>query len=346
MPEQVFKANRNTLKLYGVIIVGMLLIALLPMLLSHKLGQDPFLMLPFAVGLVASLIAIPFSLLELAVGPYGIRQYPRFSLVSKLGGSTSFYIPYQQIKYLEVTAMGAFNARALSITTTDYKKYVINSMVYSDFDQIIAAIKPRVPFDAHEVTLNMPGMEDIGERVKYLLGAGVVLIVLGVLMEGVFLKYWHLSSEHMFGWLKYSMLVGIALAYAVIRQEKKAHAFMAALISGALIGAGLNLVFLQANRLHTEHYGQTHVYSFTYIEEKTRGLKGQKWLLPTDIKARDAYVYVYDNWKAGYVKDLQAGHTYQIGIKQGYLNDWAFAPDAFKHAKQLEMADLKQLSNP
>lgn len=327
MQEQIFIANRTILKLYGV----MLLVLLLPLMVLSQ-SQDHTLILPMALGLLVSLIAIPFSLLKLAIGSEGIRQYPRFGFVANMATSTSFNIPYSNIKYMEVSKLGAFNARALSITTTDYKKYTINSMVYSDFDQIIAALKPHVVFDAHEVSVNVAGMEDIGDRVKYVLGAGVVLFLWGIVLEVLFMEYWHLSSENMFGWLKYSLPAGILLAYAYIRLDKKAHALQAALISGLLLGGSMNFVILQSNRIYTEFYGQTQFYTFKYVEEKPRG---QKWLPPEAVKTHDGYFYVHPNWEVGYAKNVEVGKSYRIGIKKGLLNDWAFAPEAFKNANLL-----------
>lgn len=333
MQEKIFKANRTVLKLYGLMFV----LVLLPVSMLRLRDSADFASLtPFFLVLLACVFGLLLGMLELAVSPMGIRQYPRFKFVDRLGGTTSFTIPYAEIKYIEVGRLGAFNGKTLSITTTAYKKYVINSIIYSDFDQIIRQLKQYVDFDAHVIVQDIPGMEDIGERVKYVLGAGVVLLIWGLVMAVALLSDWHLSSENMFDWLKYSVPAAILLAYIYIRQEKKPQALLAAIISGVVLGAGFNFVLLQGNRLYTEFNGQTRFYTFHYADDTQQ--RGQKWLPPAEVVTHDGYFYVHPDWNECYAAQLQVGKSYRIAIKQGYLNDWAFTSYAFKQAKEINVA--------
>lgn len=242
-------------------------------------------------------------------------------------------ITYNKIKSIEVQKVGS--ACQLILTSTDHRRTVINGFKEDSLQRLLKALQPYVKtVQMQPVTIDTPATQDIGQRVLHVIAAALVLGGLAWFIAWQH-QAWHSSSESMFDWLVLSLPIGILLAYMWIKPEKKALPIPAALLSGVLLGAALNVVFLQANRLQNEQKTQTAVYEFILSEKEEHR---QKWT-PVEnnpLVFHDGYVWVYDVWSQGFNIDLEQGKTYAIAVQHGRLNDIGFPAYAFDQATLVE----------
>lgn len=259
-----------------------------------------------------------------------IKLAPYMLVITILGGRKILQqIPYDKIRSIELQKMGS--ACQLILTSTDHRRTVINGFKEDNLQRLLKALQPYVKtVQMQPVTIDTPATQDIGQRVLHVIAAALVL---GGVAWLIALQHqaWHSSSESMFDWLVLSLPIGILLAYMWIKPEKKALPIPAALLSGILLGAAFNVVFLQANRLQNEQKTQTVVYKFILSEKQEHR---QKWtpVESNPLIFHDGYVWVHDVWDQGFNTDLEQGKTYAIAVQHGRLNDIGFPVHAFDQA--------------
>lgn len=237
---------------------------------------------------------------------------------------------YKTIQMAEIQKAG--ENHQLILTTTDHQRVIINGFKEPSLQKILQMIAPYVAQTRQQpVQIDIPMQGDIGQRVVHVISLGIFLIGLSVYISNL-QHAWHSSSEQMFLWLLVSIPLAILAAYAWIVGEKKNTPWIAASVSGVVLGVGFNLIFLESHRLWNEQHTAVAHYAFR-LDEKEHQL--QKWtpVQGNPLVFHDGYVLVHDVWKEGFNAKLEQGQTYTLAVQHSRLNDIAFPVSAFHQAK-------------
>lgn len=268
----------------------------------------------------------------------GIRNVRRFGL------SLTWRNPEFAVPYTELQTVRLFNNRQgyKQLEFIDVKNGIntLELSFYPQSDQLIEALAQQVGVTDQTVQ-PQPSWRNMGKRWVVILNMAIILLILAMLF-GEFLAEWHATTHAFYRLLVITVPVSALLAYLYIGREKKAHALPLAIISGVVLAGCINVVIITINQHYTEHYGKPQTYRFVL---ESGSADQQRWYLPEQLVVDKAYIDLYRHSKVDYQPGLPQYYVYAIQVKTGYLNDWVFAPDAFKQAKQQEKAFLKQLSN-
>lgn len=328
MTVQIFKS-----KFYRELLIGLPAIVLF-LALMHYLEYSWIFFLISIVFIIFVLFCIDvLSVLHIQINSHGVKRFAPYKCLGFLSFGRQFDLPYNKIHRIELRCEGTHPLK-LVITSTNFWQYSVCSLAYRDFNKLIATIQQNIYFDSNPIDTEHLQGEDVGQRAANLLLIAVVLNTLA-LFSASFLSLMHVSSEHWELWLLITVPVAIVPSYLWIRGEKKANPLATSIIIGCLLGIGINLMLLMLNRFYTEKSAMVYVHAFVLLEADQ---KQQKWQLPSQIDTKKQMFYIHAKNNPGYMNTLKSGHTYQITIKKGFLNDWAFAPDAFKKAKEIKAA--------
>lgn len=304
------------------------------MIYTHFLRDMPFSL--WLLAIIGGLIYLSWGVITaqlqvLIVGADAIRQQQLYKTFYFLGSSKLVEIPYRDIRRIEVNGSSASQADALTITRSSGDVFYISRSQYTDLDQIMTALQQHVAFDSHPV-VNVQGFKwpDVGGRWVVLVESAVVILLADTLIR-TFLHMQHLRIEAFMYWFAIIAPVCVLATYLYIRGEKKAYPALASLICGLLMTFALNLILLTANRLYTEWQAVPQVQTFLLLKQDDYK---QRWLAQDGVmKGEMVEIRVKGDF---FNPELKPGHRYQIVLQQGLLNDWAIAPDAFKHARAVD----------
>lgn len=319
-----------------------------PVFINHFLHEFHYALwaVSTAIILVIVFIVLYFSSkVELIVNEAGIRQrlvYPLFNKLDRLNRPdrrSSFSVSYADIRHIE--ALGAQDtAYVLTISTSSGDMHSITLSSYADLPHVIRSIQRFHTFDATPV---LP----VGQAFLYLPKKSGHVLLLSIVLHAVafivtdLLSYWHPSNTGFVLLMAKLSPLTFLLVYFYIRNEWKQGAGKVFFLIAIVMCSALAWNIIAFNRYYTEHFGQLHSYRFV-LENVTTDK--QRWYLPEQLGVDKAYIDLYTSSEVDYRPDLPPYYVYAIQVKTGYLNDWVFAPDAFKNAKQLEMAYLKRFS--
>lgn len=337
MNAQVFKAKSGS---QYRLIYWLVLIMVIHYFL-REFDYSAWIIVLSIVLVVVVLLLSRYENVQLRVDEFGIHQqpvYPRFALLNR---RFCFSVAYADISYIEVLGYND-TAYFLNISSNRQQKQVVAASKYPDLQAIINSIQGFKPFDATPVLPVGLGYELEGRRINQLMLASFILLALSFVLKD-FLACWHPHQEH------FALLVAklspltFFLVYFYIRGENKQHVHKIFLLPAILLTSAIALGVTGLNRYYTEHYGKPQTYRFVL---ESGSADQQRWYLPEQLVVDKAYIDLYRHSKVDYQHGLPQYYVYAIQVKTGYLNDWVFAPNAFKQARQLEKAHLKKLSNP
>lgn len=292
--------------------------------------------MPFSLwllGILIGLIYLSWRLLTLqqhvlVVDADAIRQQQLYKQFYFFGSTKLVEIPYQDIRCVEVNGYNWSQANALTITRNSGEIFYISRSHYADLDEVIIALQQYIGFDSHPV-VNCQGFKwpDTGKRWIVLVEFAFVLLLVDTLIRS-FQHMQHLRIEPFMYWYAGIAPVCVLGAYCYIRTEKKAYPMLISLLSGLGLAAALNLLLLTANRQYTERQTVTQVQTFLLVKQDDYK---QHWLAQDGVmKGTAVDIRVKSKF---FNPELKSGYRYRIVLQNGLLNDWAFAPDAFKNAK-------------
>ena len=268
------------------------------------------------------------SMSTLVVDEEGLRIEPL------LGGQRFVRrIAWRDMRRIELERFGGLPL--LSIASHDHSLRRIRLDTFGKPEAIVAAIRQHIDIDPQALTVQSPMTEDVGNRVLHVIGVAVGALLLTLAADYWLLHAWHTSSESLFAPLLVTLPLAILLAWLWIRGEGKAYPFLAACVSGLLLGGALNFTVLTVNRLYTEARPLRVEQVLLRFDESDD--RRQKWtpLDPQALRFRDGYFHIADSW-SGFNAALEPGQTYRVTVWRGWLNDIALPPDAFRMAERAE----------
>lgn len=310
--------------------------------INHFLNEFDYEPWALATAIMLSVLFVVLyfgSKVELTVDETGIRQRLVYPLFSRLDRRSTFSVGYVDLRLIE--SLGKHDTvYILIITMNNGDIHNITLSNYTDLPSIISSIQRFYIFDATPVLPIGQAFLYLPKKTGHILLFSTVLHAIAFMMID-FLSYWHPShTGFTLLMVKLSPLTFL-MVYLYTRSEWKQGAGKVFFFIAVVMCSAIAWNIIAFNRYCTELYGKPKQQQFLLLE---KGEKSQTWYKLHDISARRNPVYLRPWSKVDYQPDLEPGYVYVINIKQGHLNDWVFVPDAFKKAKQLQKANLKQFS--